>query len=376
MTVNVSYPGVYLSELKDSDVAINSSEGIVPLFVSFGAKYPANPGVLCFNNLQEVDAQNGVKTNNIYYHSLYSWFKLGGGRCYLARTDAIKSAVQRYDEINLIVAAGYAGETQKYFNSQSVLDDQSPIINAVNELADSGKTYFLLLDGKQNKMEVDDSLEKIIPGICVTPHAAVFYPWCQLDYPFPDGKLFPVLAPSVVAALAIAKTDRTRGVWKAPCNVPVSGFTPNFPVSDAFQEHFNNNMAINMIRTFPETGTVLWGARTLEDSENWRYIPVRRLFNKVETDIKTSLSKLVFEPNSQPTWQRVKAAVDNYLYELWQQGALVGNKQEDAWFTEIGKDITMTEDEIKQGKMVIKIGLAAVRPAEFIILQFSQDVSQ
>jgi phage tail sheath protein FI len=84
----------------------------------------------------------------------------------------------------------------------------------------------------------------------------------------------------------------------------------------------------------------------------------------------------VFEPNSQPTWQRVRAAIDSYLHNLWQQGALAGNTPTDAWFVQVGKGLTMTEDEINQGKMIIKIGLAAVRPAEFIILQFSQDIVQ
>jgi len=182
--------------------------------------------------------------------------------------------------------------------------------------------------------------------------------------------------PSAIAAAAIAQTDRERGVWKAPANQTVNGITPMFAVSDDFQGQYNNDKALNMIRTFPSLGTVVWGARTLEDNDNWRYIPVRRLFNAVERDIQKNLNKLVFEPNSQPTWQRVRAAIDSYLHNLWQQGALAGNTPTDAWFVQVGKGLTMTEDEINQGKMIIKIGLAAVRPAEFIILQFSQDIVQ
>ncbi len=137
-----------------------------------------------------------------------------------------------------------------------------------------------------------------------------------------------------------------------------------------------NDAGINAIRHFTGKGTLIWGARTLDQTDNWRYIPVRRLFNTAERDIKRAMRFAVFEPNSQPTWKRVQTAIDNYLYQLWQQGALAGNKPQEAYFVQIGKDITMSEDDIQQGKMIVKVGMAAVRPAEFIILQFSQYVAQ
>ncbi|WP_311316596.1 MULTISPECIES: phage tail sheath C-terminal domain-containing protein [unclassified Enterobacter] len=234
----------------------------------------------------------------------------------------------------------------------------------------TGKQLFVLLDGPGTKIAADVDPSATMSKYPASPYAAAFYPWAMSDW-----ATIPV-APSVVAVVAIALTDRTRGVWKAPANVVINGITPQYPVTDDLQGQFNQGKALNMIRTFPNVGTVVWGARTLDDSDNWRYIPVRRLFNMVERDIQKALNKLIFEPNSQPTWQRVKAAVNNYLHALWKQGALVGNKEEEAWFVEIGKGITMTEDDINQGKMIIKIGLAAVRPAEFIILQLSQDIAQ
>lgn len=275
------------------------------------------------------------------------------------------------DEINLIVSAGYCSNPNYNYG----VGTQAELITIANNLADSGRPIFNLLDGPRAEITLSDTQDHIMnnAGFSPTPHAAAFYPWCQTPFLKDIQPIVGGLAPSVVAALSIAKTDRTRGVWKAPCNVPVSGITPGYSVTDTIQGMFNQGMALNMIRTFPETGTVLWGARTLEDSDNWRYIPVRRLFDMVENNIKTALGKLVFEPNSQPTWQRAKAAVDNYIDSLWQQGALMGNKP---WFIEIGKDVTMTDDDINQGKMIMKIGLAAVRPAEFIILQFTQDLGQ
>ncbi|MGC6031650.1 phage tail sheath family protein [Enterobacter kobei] len=363
MTLNVSYPGIYLSEQNTNTISIPNGQAIVPLFVCSSGSRPSTQGVLYFDSYNDID-KYGKDNGNIYHISISLWFRLGGGKCYMARVPDIEKAVQQYDEINLIVTAGFAGH-----NSDQTMDSQSGVIAAANNLAASGRPVFTLLDGPEKKITQNDLITTIIPGLSSTPHAAVFYPWCQYD----SEKY---LAPSIVAALAIAKTDSTRGAWKAPCNVPISGITPRYPVTDDLQGKFNQGMALNMIRTFPETGTVLWGARTLEDSDNWRYIPVRRLFDMVEKNIKTALGKLIFEPNSQPTWHSAKAAVDNYLHRLWQQGALMGNKPEEAWFIEIGKDITMTQDDINQGKMIMKIGMAAVRPAEFIILQLTQDLGQ
>ncbi len=171
-------------------------------------------------------------------------------------------------------------------------------------------------------------------------------------------------------------TDARRGVWKAPANVVLSGISD---VADRLTEDEQGTMnqkGINAIRYFTNKGFVVWGTRTLQDDDNWRYIPVRRLFNAAERDIKQAMRFAVFEPNSQPTWERVRSAIDNYLHQLWQQGALAGNSPQEAYFVQIGQGVTMSDIDIKQGKMVVKVGMAAVRPAEFIILQFSQNVAQ
>ncbi|MBS9436406.1 phage tail sheath family protein [Photorhabdus noenieputensis] len=181
---------------------------------------------------------------------------------------------------------------------------------------------------------------------------------------------------SAVMAGVYCATDASRGVWKAPANVVLSGISDVTERLNDDEQGTMNQQGINAIRYFNHRGFVVWGARTLKNDDNWRYIPVRRLFNSAERDIKQAMQSVVFEPNSQPTWERVKSAIDNYLYSLWQQGALAGNKPQEAYFVQIGKGITMSDDDIKQGKMIVKVGMAAVRPAEFIILQFSQQVAQ
>jgi len=356
MTVTTTYPGVYLSEDAISSFSVNSAATAVPLFAYDSIKRNATtnkPQV--FRNWAEFTAVYSAQQSGDFYTSLRVWFMHGGGKCYLVSHDTIADAVAQYDDITLIVAAG---TTITSFTL------------AFNDVVGQGYRIFGLFDGPKEKITSTQKPDEVMTKYPTSPFGAVFYPWCRLA----SGE--EEVPPSAIAAAAIAQTDRARGVWKAPANQTVNGVTPVFAVSDDFQGKYNNGKALNMIRTFPSLGTVVWGARTLEDSANWRYIPVRRLFNAVERDIQRNLNKLVFEPNSQPTWQRVRAAVDSYLHDLWQQGALAGNTPAEAWFVQIGKGLTMTQEEINQGKMIIKIGLAAVRPAEFIILQFSQDIVQ
>ncbi|AUO01784.1 phage tail sheath family protein [Serratia marcescens] len=355
MNVTTTYPGVYLSEDAVSSFSINNTASAVPLFV-YDDKSSAskNGAVQVFNNWAEFTNVYTSQLGDAFYTSIKVWFMHGGGKCYLISQDKIADVAAQYDDITLIVSAG---------------TDTVVTVAAFNTLVSQGYRIFGLFDGPKEKIASTAKPDEIMKEYPTSPFGAVFYPWCNLN----SGEEVP---PSAIAAASIAQTDRMRGVWKAPANQAVNGVTPLFALSDDFQGKFNQGKALNMIRTFSLQGTVVWGSRTLDDSDDWRYIPVRRLFNSVERDIQKALNKLVFEPNSQPTWQRAKAAVDSYLHTLWQQGALAGNTPAEAWFAQIGEGITMTQEDINQGKMIMKIGLAAVRPAEFIILQFSQDIAQ
>ena len=200
----------------------------------------------------------------------------------------------------------------------------------------------------------------------------------EIDKALAEKRNVPLsLPPSAVMAGVFNKTDGERGVWKAPANVVLNGVSDISVRVTHEQQAELNPKGINVIRHFSDRGLVVWGSRTQKkDDGDWRYIPVRRLFDAAERDIKKALQPMVFEPNSQPTWKRVQAAIEHYLYRLWQQGALAGNKAEDAYFVRVGEGITMTQDEINLGQMIIQVGMAAVRPAEFIILKFTQDMSQ
>jgi hypothetical protein len=190
------------------------------------------------------------------------------------------------------------------------------------------------------------------------------------------------LPPSGAVAGIYARVDENRGVWKAPANIVVSDILgPSVKIDDQEQESMNvdptSGKSVNAIRSFTGKGTLVWGARTLAGNDNeWRYIPVRRLFIMVEESLKKSTAWVVFEPNDANTWVRVKAMIENFLTTLWRNGALAGATKEDAFFVKAGLNETMTSQDILEGRMIIEIGMAAVRPAEFIILRFMHKMQE
>jgi hypothetical protein len=195
-------------------------------------------------------------------------------------------------------------------------------------------------------------------------------------------KIYVELSPCGTIAGIYARVDRERGVWKAPANVGVRSVVgPVIKITHEDQELLNvdasTGKSINALRVFAGKGTLVWGARTLAGNDNeWRYVPVRRLYIYIEESVKKATEFVVFEPNDANTWLRVKTMIENFLTTLWRDGALAGAKTEDAFFVKVGLGVTMTALDILEGRMNVEIGLAAVRPAEFIILKFSHKLQE
>ncbi len=191
-----------------------------------------------------------------------------------------------------------------------------------------------------------------------------------------------IIPPSGAMAGIFAATDRRVGVWQAPANVGVASIKGlSQLLTDNQQDKMNvdpsTSKSINAIRYFKGKGYLVWGSRTLNAGSNeWRYVPVRRLFNYVEQSVKLSTYWAVFQPNDSNTWTKIKCQISNFLNTLWRDGALAGATPEEAYFVEVGKDITMTPEDIYNGYLIVRIGLAAVRPAEFIVLEFSHKVQE
>jgi phage tail sheath protein FI len=184
------------------------------------------------------------------------------------------------------------------------------------------------------------------------------------------------LYPSATMAGVYCSVDAARGVWKAPANVGVNLVGKlGRNIKDADQSDLNvdatSGKSIDVIRNFAGRGKIVWGARTLDGNSNeWRYINVRRTFIMIEESCKKATMFSVFEPNDKNTWLRVQGMISNFLTTMWRDGALAGAKPEQAFFVKVGLGETMTAQDILEGRMIVQIGLAVVRPAEFIILQF------
>jgi len=179
-----------------------------------------------------------------------------------------------------------------------------------------------------------------------------------------------------------SRLDNATGVWTPPANVSPTGVTgPLVPLTNKQQEDLNVDAtagkSINAIRSFTGKGTLVWGARTNDgNSMDWRYINVRRLFISMETDISMALEAYVFKPNVHNTWVEVKTNIESYLFGLFGQGAFAGTTPETSYQVLIGKGETMTDEDVLNGYMRVSIMVAPVRPAEFIVLTFSQMIGQ
>ncbi|HZG39516.1 MAG TPA: phage tail sheath C-terminal domain-containing protein [Nodosilinea sp.] len=207
-------------------------------------------------------------------------------------------------------------------------------------------------------------------------YGALYYPWVQVANPRKGGR--PILVPPCGHMMGIwSRTDETRGVYKAPANetprgVIGLGYDCNFR-----EQELLNPLGINCIRTFPNRGIRVWGARTLvePDKTEWRYINVRRLISYIERSIELGTQWVVFEPNDQDLWARVRRTVSNFLERLWREGALFGATPDQAFYVKCDGDIN-TPDTMILGRLYVEIGVCPVRPAEFVIFRISQWTAQ
>ncbi|MGY6502389.1 MAG: phage tail sheath family protein [Acidimicrobiales bacterium] len=202
--------------------------------------------------------------------------------------------------------------------------------------------------------------------------AAMYYPWIKVDNPIgTNGDTEVLVPPSGHMAGIWARTDETRGVWKAPANEIIRGALDVERPITMTEQGLLNPIGINCIRPFGTRGIRVWGGRTLSSDSDWRYINVRRLFNMIETTIMEGTQYAVFEPNDMKLWQGVKRSVGAFLRGLWRDGALYGATADQAFFVKCDAE-TNPPESIEEGKLVVEVGIAPVRPAEFVIFRISQ----
>ena len=384
-----------------------------------------------------VDSISPSIPNYPLYYCLRMFFDNGGGECYVvsvgvppapvSRKDLLKGldTLQGQDEPTLVVVPDavklaygeYAQVAQSMLRLCSGMKDRFAILDAWggdqkpdNRVQVSGNPF-------TTKTVIDANRQAFVGDL---KYGAAYYPYLETSlkccYNLNNGKVpsnvvlyfrgkkrdvceywnsdkklyafvettlqnhFLTLPPSGAVTGVYVGVDTNRGVWKAPANIALNSVrAPAILVDEITHESmYLDSVAgksINDIRTFPGKGTLIWGARTLAGNDNeWRYVSVRRFFMMVEESLKKSTAWVVFESNDAATWAKLRAMIENYLTLKWRDGALQGTKPEEAFYVKCGFGSTMTAADILEGRLVVEIGMAVVRPAEFIVLRLEHKV--
>ncbi|RPH32899.1 MAG: phage tail sheath family protein [Bacteroidales bacterium] len=386
---------------------------------------------------RDINASISSAVTYFLYYSLKIFFDNGGGPCYIVSVGDYNTAISDGDSSTglkggIAVLEKVDEPTLLVFPDAVSLSDQTLYGNVVKSalaLCNKLQDRFTIADvkvadiNKYDKAEIDNfrgelGLEYLKYGACYFPFVKTTMNCGYADSkvtithkengvaasvnPITDTyavlktsnpsiyraveakikKLYVTTPPSGAIAGVYARVDKDRGVWKAPANEGLrSVIGPTVKITNKEQDDLNvdatSGKSVNAIRTFVGKGTLIWGARTFAGNDNeWRYIPVRRLYIYIEESVKKATEFVVFEPNDPNTWLRVKTMIENFLTLLWRDGALAGAKPDDAFFVKVGLGQTMTALDILEGRMNVEIGMAAVRPAEFIILKFSHKLQE
>lgn len=378
-------PGVYIEGVQKFPGSVAQEPSSVAAFIGYTNITTDNNGNSIVLSPKLIRSWNdfvalfGYNASSKYLPEAVSLFYTnGGGDCYIIAVGSVNEPVSLSSLVNglnrsketgvqlIVIPDACLLPSQDFYDLQkqtlalcNALQDRFAIISTLQPTADVGNDCSLFRAGIGN-----DNLK----------WGAAYYPWLVLA----DGRPVP---PSGAIAGIYTMVDNNRGVWKAPANVSLSG-------AAGLTVHINHDQqtdlttpidgkAINAIRLFTNNELLVWGAKTLDgNSQDWRYVNVRRTLTMIENSIKNGSSWVVFEPNNANTWVTVKGMIENYLSLLWREGALQGAKPEEAFDVQVGLGSTMTASDILEGRLVVMIKLAVVRPAEFIIISFVHKMQQ
>ena len=429
-------PGVYVEEISTFPPSVAEVSTAIPAFIGYTAKGPTNTPTRISTMLEYEELFGGAKPTTftvsvtgddvsiskkqadsgteqrdwLMYYDLRMYFKNGGGSCYIisvgnyeatpaqADFEAGLAALEKEDEPTLILltdavnlpeyydlcqqALAQCGKLKDRFAILDVLkDDKTGTQFRAASLTDLkyGAAYYPYLQTTLSYVYEETGVDVSETGTLAELQNSDTATYSRIKTELANQRI--ILPPSSAMAGIYARVDRERGVWKAPANVAVASVIgPTVKITNDEQDKLNvdeSGKSINAIRSFTGKGTLVWGARTLAGNDNeWRYINVRRLFNMIEESTQKATAFAVFEPNDATTWLKVKGMIESYLYGLWEQGALAGPTPESAYYVNVGLGTTMTTQDVLEGRMIVEMGIAAVRPAEFIVLRFSHKLQE
>jgi phage tail sheath protein FI len=397
MATSYLSPGVYVEEVDRGSKPIEAVGTNTVGFLGESAKGPMNESVLITNWSQFVKTFGDFKDCSEHLaHAVYGFFNNGGSRCFVVNVGAPVEAAKetkaaagdKKDDKAPAQATGGGGRDALYIGRDGGPGARTGLkcfeeVDEIAIIAAPGQTSPAVQDAllshcetRKDRFAVLDSPETITGGIDKLPkprdskYGAYYFPWIQVYDP-DKGNIF--VPPSGHIAGVYSRVDSERGVHKAPANEIVRGALGlKYNVSKGEQDLLNPK-GINAIRLM-NGGIRIWGARTLSSDPSWRYINVRRLFIMVESSIERATQWVVFEPNDHRLWKRVQRTISSFLTLLWRNGALMGTSPEQAFYVKCDEE-TNPPEVIDAGQLVVEIGLAPVKPAEFVIFRIGQMAS-
>lgn len=396
---NYISPGIYVEEISTGPKPIGMVGTSTAAFLGVAPekdKY-VNQAIAC-NNWGEFckyfTSDNSISTD--LSNAVFSFFNQGGSRCYIVnvgngsiagdvRDRSGLYALETIDEIAIVAVPGRCdaisqeavlAHCEKLQDRVGILDSPA-MINSIDDLKELN-----VVTNKDPDSAKDESTKKstasaskgLRPRNSDGGYGAFYFPWFKSRDPLQPNTVANI-PPSGAIAGIYARTDATRGVHKAPANELIRGALGlTYSVTREEQGELNRR-GVNIIRIFPD-GIRVWGARTLADeASEWRYIPVRRTINMIKESIQEGTRWTVFEPNDMMTWKSVERDIRAFLKRLWRDGALQGATEEQAFFVKC--DAETNSPEIRDaGQLIAEIGIAPVKPAEFIIFRIGQGISE
>ena len=400
MATSYLSPGVYVEEVDRGAKPIEAVGTNTVGFLGESAKGPTNESVLVTNWSQFVKTFGDFKDCSEHLaHGVYGFFNNGGSRCFVVNVGAPEAAAAPAKPAAApkegekaaaapAAASGGGGREALYIGKDLGPGQRSGLkcfeeIDEIAIVAAPGQTSPAVADAilshcetRKDRFAILDSPETISGGVDKLPkprdskYGAYYFPWIQVYDP-EKGNVF--VPPSGHIAGVYSRVDSERGVHKAPANEIIRGALGlKYNVSKGEQDLLNPK-GINAIR-FLNGAIRIWGARTLSTDPSWRYINVRRLFIMVESSIERATQWVVFEPNDHRLWKRVQRTITSFLTLLWRNGALMGTSPEQAFYVKCDAE-TNPNEVVDAGQLVVEIGLAPVKPAEFVIFRIGQMAS-
>lgn len=387
MAISYLAPGVYVEEVASGARPIEAVGTSVAAFVGTAPNQGARANeAVAVNNWSEFLRSfcTPESQGTALAYGVYGFFQNGGGRCYVVNTGTTPSltgdaksrkgldVLEAIEEVAIVAAPGHtdAAAYDALLSHCEKLRDRVAILDGPGQAA-SLQQLTQVAVAQRPETAAGAETGGMRPRQSDGGYGAFYYPWITVQDPFNPSKMIDV-APSGHVAGIYARTDGLRGVHKAPANELIRGaLGVSSRITHQEQETLNPN-GVNCIRFFQNEGIRVWGARTVAaSSSEWRYVNVRRLFNMIEESIARSTRWVVFEPNNVSLWKAIRRDVGAFLMLIWRQGALMGRTPEQAFFVKCDEE-TNPPDVIDAGQVVILIGIAPVKPAEFVIFRIGQ----